>query len=92
MNKIIDIDTHAFFRMMERGLEFGLDYQETKERAFKTVRNGMQARRKHQSKNGITYYCYFHDNLAFYVICREKKFKEYSKCLIKTVIIEEGRE
>ncbi len=92
MKKIIDIDTHAFFRMMERGLEFGIDYHETKERVFTTVRNGTKARRKHISRNGVTYYFYFKDNLAFYVLCREKSFEGYVKCLIKTVIIEKGRE
>ena len=38
--KIIDIDTHAFFRMLERGMANGLDFHETKERAFQTVREG----------------------------------------------------
>lgn len=90
--KIIDIEAHAFFRMLERGSEFGLDYYETKERAFKTAGLGKKAKRKHISKENITYCCYFEDNLTFYVICQEKEFERYVKCLIKTVIIEEGRE
>ncbi len=90
--KIIDIDTHAFFRMLERGTGYGLDFHETKERAFQTVRLGSQAIKKHQSKQGPTYYHYFHDNLSFYVICKEKEFPTYIKTLIKTVIIEKGRQ
>ena len=92
MKKIIDIETHAFFRMLERGLKFGLDYYETKERAFSTVRLGKLARRKHLSSMHKTFYQYFKDNLSFYVICKEKIFEEYKKYLVKTVIIERGRE
>ena len=90
--KIIDIEAHALFRVLERGSEFGLDYYETKERAFRTVMTGKSAKRKHVSKKNKTYYCYFKDNLSFYVICQEKEFEKYIKCLIRTVIIEEGRE
>lgn len=90
--KIIDIEAHALFRMLERGSEFNLDYYETKDRAFKTVRLGRLAKRKHISKRNKTYYQYFKDNLSFYVICQEKEFEKYTKCLIRTVIIEEGRE
>ena len=86
--KIINIETHAFFRMIERGQKYGLDYLETKERAFNTVRSGRLAARKHLSKRHKTYYSYFSDNLSFYVICLEKD----GKILIKTVIIEEGKE
>jgi hypothetical protein len=85
--KIINIETHAFFRMLERGQRCGLDYIETKERVFSTVRSGRFAR-KHFSKRHKTYYSYFSDNLSFYVICLERG----SKILIKTVIIEEGKE
>ena len=90
--KIIDIEAHAFFRMLERGSEFGLDYYETKDRAFKAVESDKLSKRKHLSKKNKTYYHYFEDNLSFYVICQEKEFEEYIKCLIKTVIIEKGRE
>ena len=90
--KIIDIDTHAFFRMLERGTEYNLDYYETKERAFQTVRRGEQAKRKHLSKQGVSYYYYFHDNLSFYVIAKQKEFPEYTNIIIKMVIIETGRE
>ena len=89
--KIIDIETHALFRMLERGQEFGLNYYEIKDRAFKTVRTGRLAKRKHLSKRNVTYYQYFKDNLSFYVICQEKGFEEYIKSLIRTVIIEKGR-
>jgi len=78
--------------MLERGSEFGLDYYETKDRAFKTVRLGKLAKRKHLSKKCKTYYQYFKDNLSFYVICQEKEFEDYIKYLIRTVIIEKGRE
>jgi len=92
LKKIVDIETHALFRMLERGSEFGLNYYETKDRAFKTARLGKLAKRKHLSKKNKTYCLYFKDNLSFYVICQEKEFEDYIKCLIKTVIIEQGRE
>lgn len=92
MKKIIDIEAHALFRMLERGLKFGLDYCEMKERAFNTVRLGKLTKRKHISKMHKTYYQYFKDNLSFYVVCKEKIFQDYIKYLIKTVIIEQGRE
>ena len=91
MKKIIDIDAHALFRALERGMQFGLSYYETKDRAFTTVRAEKQAKRKHRSRKGITYYHYFHDNVSFYVICRERTYEKYQKLLIKTIIIEEGR-
>ena len=90
--KIVDIETHAFFRMVERGSKFGLDYYETKHRAFGTARLGKLSKRKHLSKRDKTYYHYFKDNLSFYVICQEKEFEDYIKCLIRTVIIERGRQ
>lgn len=90
--KVIDIESHAFFRMLERGSEFGLSYYETKERAFRTVRLSRLAKRKHISHKNRTYYHFFQDNISFYVVCQEKGFDEYIKCLIRTVIIEIGRE
>lgn len=90
--KIIDIESHAFFRMLERGSEFGLDYYETKDRVFRTVRLGKSAKRKHKSRENKTYYQYFKDNLSFYAICQEREFEDSIRYLIKTVIIEEGRE
>ena len=90
--KIIDIEAHALFRMLERGSEFGLDYYETKDRVFKTAKLGKLAKRKHISKKNKTYYTYFKDNTSFYVICQEQDFEEYIKCLIRTVIIEKGRQ
>lgn len=86
--KIINIETHAFFRMIERGQRYGLDYLETKERAFNAVRSGRLSARKHLSRRHKTYYSYFSNNLSFFVICLETK----DKILIKTVIIEEGKE
>ena len=90
--KIIDIEAHAFFRLMEREIKFGLGFEETKERAFNAVRNGNVSARKHRSRREKTYYCYFKDNLSFYVMCQEKEYDDYVKVLIKTIIIEEGRE
>ncbi|MBS3097885.1 hypothetical protein J4209_03780 [Candidatus Woesearchaeota archaeon] len=90
--RIIDIEAHALFRVLERGSKFGLDYYETKERAFSAVKLGKLAKRKHLSKEFKTYYNYFNDNLSFYVICQENEFDKYVKCLIRTVIIEEGRQ
>ncbi len=89
---IIDIETHAFFRMLERGAQFGLEYYETKDRAFKTIKNGKKSNRKHLSNKHVTYCSYFNDNLSFYVVCREKEDLCYKWVLIKTVIIENGRE
>jgi len=74
--------------MIERGQRYGLDYIETKERAFNTVRSGRFAARKHLSKKHKTYCSYFSDNLSFFVVCLERD----DKILIKTVIIEEGKE
>ncbi len=90
--KIIDIEAHALFRTLERGTKFGLNYFDTKERMFKTVRLGNLAGRKHLSRENKTYYQYFNDNLSFYVICQEIEFESYIKYLIRTVIIERGRE
>ena len=90
--RIIDIEAHALLRVLERGLKYGLDYYETKDRAFKTVMLGNRAKRRHLSRKNITYCQYFNDNLSFYVICQEKEFEDYIKCLIRTVIIEEGRQ
>ncbi len=90
--KIIDIEAHAFSRMLERGSKFGLDYYNTKDRVFETVRLGRLSKRKHLSKKNKTYYQYFKDNLSLYVICQEEELRDYIKCLIRTVIIEKGRE
>ena len=90
--KVIDIDAHAFFRMVERGIQVGLNLHETQQRAFQTVRAGKCSHHKHKSKYHTTYYSYSNDNLSFYVICKEKPCEDYVKVLIKTVIIERGRE
>lgn len=90
--KIIDIEAHAFLRALERGSKFGLDYYETRERMFNIIKLGKLAKRKHVSKRFKTYYNYFNDNLSFYVVCQEKEFENYIKYLIKTIIIEKGRE
>ena len=86
--KTIHIESHAFFRMLERGNKFGLDYYETKKRAYSTIRNGKITKYKHKSVKHMTYYSYFSDNLSFYVICGEKE----NHILIKSVIIERRRE
>ena len=90
--KVIEIEAHAFLRMLERGAKHGLNYYECKDRAFKTVRLGNLAKRKHLSKNYKTYYNYYKDNISIYVICCEKDYGDIIKVLIKTVIIENGRE
>ncbi len=89
--KIIDIEAHAFFRLMERGTKFGLGFEEAKERVFNAVGNDKLSARKHRSRKGKAYYHYFKDNLSFYVMCQEQEYGDYIKVLIKTVIIEEGR-
>ena len=90
--KIIDVEGHCLFRMIERGVKCGLGYEETKRRAFETVRRSGASKRKHRSRRNKTYYAYFEDNLSFYVICKEKEYEKYKKVVIKTVIIEQGRE
>ena len=90
--RIIEIEAHAFLRMLERGAKYGLNYYECKDRAFKTVRLGNLAKRKHLSKYYKTYYSYYKDNMSFYVICYEKDDGDIVKVMIKTVIIEKGRE
>ncbi len=89
---VIDIEVHAFLRLMERSADFGLDYSEAKERAFETVRRGNQAKWKHLSEKNTTYCSYFPDNLSFYVICEIREFEDCVRALIHTVIIEYGRE
>ncbi|MBI4918304.1 hypothetical protein HY837_00100 [archaeon] len=91
-DRVIDVEMHAFFRMIERGAQLGLDYLETKNRAFQTIKNGKKSNRKHLSRNHFTYYFYFNDNLSFYVICQERENRLFTNILIKTVIIEYGRE
>ncbi|MBN1645358.1 hypothetical protein JW851_04985 [Candidatus Woesearchaeota archaeon] len=86
--KIIDIESHAFFRMLERGTQYGLEFRETKNRAYNTIKLGKLSKRKHFSKKHKTYYNYFNDNLSFYVICKEYK----NQILIRTIIIEKGKE
>ena len=90
--RIIEIEAHAFLRMLERGAKYGLSYYECKDRAFKTVRLGNLAKRKHLSKYYKTYYSCYKDNMSFYVICYEKDDGDIVKVMIKTVIIEKGRE
>ncbi len=89
----IVIEKHAFFRLIQRAEVYGLGYEEARERTFSTVKNGKSARRKHLPKEmgDKTYYNYFNDNLAFYVVCKEK-INKVRMVKIKTVIIEEGRE
>ncbi len=38
MRKVIDIDAHTLFRTLERGLKHGLNYYETRDRIFNTVK------------------------------------------------------
>ncbi len=90
--QIVDIDAHALLRTIERGIQFGLSYEETRRRIYETVRQKRCARRKHCSRIGKTYYRYYADNLSFYVMCREKETENYIKIVIKTIIIERGRE
>lgn len=92
MEKIIHIETHALLRIIERGERFGLTFEETKERVFQVIKTGSCPNKKHLSINHCTYYKYFNDNLSFYVICEEKKGEFQNKILVKTIIIEEGRE
>ncbi len=78
--------------MLERGIQFGLDYHETKERVFETVRNGRTSTKIQAVGRKVVYHKYFNDNLSFYVICKEREFEEFVSVLIKTIIIKTGRE
>lgn len=88
----IEIEAHAFLRMLDRASQYGFNYYECKERAFETVRLGKLAQIKHLSRHYETYYKYFRDNISFYVVCQTREFEGFTKILIKTVIIEKGRE
>ncbi|PIU21881.1 MAG: hypothetical protein COT15_00050 [Candidatus Diapherotrites archaeon CG08_land_8_20_14_0_20_34_12] len=90
----IKFEAHAFARLIQRSCQYGLSWREARERIIETIRNGKESKRKHLSKKREhkTYCKYFADNLSFYVICKEKKFSEYKKYWVKTVIIETGRE
>ena len=86
--KRVYINAHCALRILERGLKFGLDYFETKKRVFQTLKEGKLSKKKHRTVGKKTYVKYFKDNLCFYLICKEKR----GKVLIKTIIIEKGRE
>jgi|SRR3989338_1724827 len=90
--KDVDINAHALCRMIERGSQFGLSFYETRERVHQVICHGSVAKRKHRSRNCVTYYSYFPDNLSFYVICEERQRTNGIQILVRTVIIEEGRE
>jgi hypothetical protein len=85
--KKIHLSVHCSLRILERGLSFGLDYEETKERIFQTLKYGNISKRKHNSHDWLTYKRYFHDNLSFYVVFGERK----NIVMIKTIIIEKGK-
>ena len=86
--KRIVIEKHALLRIAERSIIFGLSEEEITKRVFQTVQNRKHSVRKHHSWKHKTYYHYFHDNLSLYVICSESEHK----IVVKTVIIEEGRQ
>lgn len=90
--KIIVTETHAEHRILARGLKFGLNFPETEARVKLAVYAGKESAFKHKSRDHKTYYHYFEDNLSIYVICKEIEFTEYVQTLIKTIIIERGRE
>jgi len=89
--KRISVDEHASYPMFARGQLFGLGEHDLRERVLQTIRRGRVPHR-HRSRKHETYHQYFHDNISIYVICEEKEQREYIKCIIKTVIIERGRE
>ncbi len=89
---VIDFDPHALYRLYERGSQFGLDPYEAQRRAQETILSGQFASRKHLSKIHRTYYRYFSDNLSFYVVCKEIDLDEPTTHLVKTIIIERGRQ
>lgn len=90
-NVVIDIEDHALYRMIERGSQFGLSFQDVESRVWSTVRKAKLGR-KHQSREYTTFYGYFKDNVSLYVICEKSEDAKEIRYQIKTVIIEEGRE
>lgn len=94
MNKIVEFEVHAWIRLLQRASLYGLTYVDARNRVIETVKLGKESKRKHLARHGgnKTYHKYFADNLSFYVICKEKVFRENREYWIKTVIIEEGRE
>jgi hypothetical protein len=87
---IVRFESHAIDCMVERGFQFRLPYETTREYAIQTVLEGKRAK-KHTSKRHRTYFRYFKENITVYVICQELKERNIIIKTVKTVIIERGR-
>lgn len=94
MRKAIRFSEHAIMRLMQRSQRYGLSHIEARSRAIQAIRLGIQSKRRHIAwkQHHCTYRSYFKDGLSFYVICEEKRHNDFIECLVKTVIIEIGRE
>ena len=90
---LLEFNRHALFRLEQRCKEFNIPFDIGKELAIATVRRGMLSR-KHRSRRNATYCCYFDNalNLTFYVLCSKRVHENQALTVIKTVIIEEGRD
>lgn len=93
-DKAVAFSRHAFSRLVERSWRYGLSPYEARRRAIQAVRAGNLSKRKHLARKPChnTYCHYFKDGLSFYVICHEREFEGFTKYLVKTIIIERGRE
>ena len=82
---------HALKRLSKRCLKFGLNFDEAKEKAERTIRCGKPIKIKYKKGYSITHYYYVKEGFSFYVYCREKESKGHKRYYVKTVIIRWGR-
>ena len=87
LSLIIRYDKHAIIRVYQRSCHFGIDAGELFRRVNETVIHSKISISKTSNQNKV-YYRYYYDNLSVFVFC--KRHKQF--CIIKTVIIKEGRE
>ena len=84
---IIVYGSHASGRLAERADQLEISIDDALNRVKETLCHGSLSRSK-RSRRNLVYCKYFNDNISFFVVCR----KHDEKCLVKTVIIKEGRE
>jgi hypothetical protein len=84
---IIRFDDHAEFRLAERSERFGIPVEESRRRALTAIRTGQEQRQGTK----VTYCRYFHDNLTYRVIVKERRHGKERRIVIKTIIITRGR-
>lgn len=87
----IKFTKHAFKRLSKRCCKFGLDFDEAKEKAERTIRHGKPFRVKRKHRYSIMYYHYFKEGFSFYVSCKIELFAASKIISVKTIIIKWGR-